>query len=223
MGSNNKSIQIAEYLGTVIFSGFPPVENLAALHHISVSKLMRDFKTAFQTSPYLYFRKLQMEFAEEHIRNTGCSKKEMAFMLGFSNPANYTLCYNRYLRSKTEESWKNVVRNDITENHHMLTSKIPFPVAMLDKNMNYLLACKELLSICNLSGIDLIGKNFFDLFLENVSDSALLKRRALKGEMSSLAGDYDFNIEGNLLKSTVNPWYDDVGEVGGMIIFVTSF
>lgn len=223
MGSNNKSIQIAEYLGTVILSGFPAVENLAALHHISVSKLMRDFKSAFKTSPYLYFRKLQMEFAEEHIRSTGCSKKEMAFMLGFSNPANYTLCYNRYLRNKLEEGSNEKGNDDLTERNHILISQFPLPVAMLDKKMNYLLVSKQLIDVCSLSDIDLIGKNFFDLFPGKGSDLDLLKRRVLKGEIDTLAGDYDFYIDGTLLKSTVNPWYDDVGEVGGMILFVTTY
>lgn len=223
MGSNNKSIQIAEYLSTVILSGFPAVENLAALHHISVSKLMRDFKSAFQTSPYLYFRRLQMEFAEEHIRDTGCSKKEMAFMLGFSNPANYTLCYNRYLRSKEEENSHEKIKDDLTERNNILISQFPLPVAMLDKKMNYLLVSKQLRSVCSLPDVDLIGKNFFDLFPGKGSDLDLLKRRVLKGEIDTLAGDYDFYIDGTLLKSTVNPWYDDVGEVGGMILFVNTY
>lgn len=222
MGSNNKSIQIAEYLGTVILLGFPAVENLAALHHISISKLMRDFKSTFQTSPYLYFRRLQMEFAEEHIRKTGCSKKEMAFMLGFSNPANYTLCYNRYLRNKLEESGNEKV-TDLMERNHILISQFPLPVAMLDKNMNYLLVSKQLISVCSLSDVDLIGKNFFDLFPGKGTDLELLKRKVLKGEIDSLAGDYDFYIDGTLLKSTVNPWYDDVGDFGGMILFVTTY
>jgi len=102
MERNNKSVQIAGHLKTVILSGFPTVESLAALHHISVSKMMRDFKDTFGTGPYLYFRRLQMEFAEEYIRRTGCSKKQMAFVLGFSNPANYTSCYNRYLDNKVK-------------------------------------------------------------------------------------------------------------------------
>ncbi|WP_342328489.1 helix-turn-helix domain-containing protein [Pedobacter sp. FW305-3-2-15-E-R2A2] len=223
MGSNNQSNQIAEYLGTVILSGFPAVENLAALYHISISKLMRDFKSTFQTSPYLYFRRLQMEFAEEYIRSTGCSKKQMAFMLGFSNPANYTLCYNRYLRNKEEKNNHEKANDDLTERNHILISQFPLPVAMLDKNMNYLLVSKQLLSVCSLPDVDLIGKNFFDLFPGKGTDLDLLKRRVLKGEIDTLAGDYDFYIDGTLLKSTVNPWYDDVGEVGGMILFVTTY
>ncbi|RQO70203.1 hypothetical protein DBR43_19410 [Pedobacter sp. KBW06] len=223
MGTNNKSVQIAEYLGTVILSGFPAVENLAGLHHISVSKLMRDFKSTFQTSPYLYFRRLQMEFAEEHIRSTGCSKKQMAFMLGFSNPANYTLCYNRYLRNKGEKNSHEKENEDLTERNHILISQFPLPVAMLDKNMNYLLISKQLISVCNLTDVDLIGKNFFDFFPGKGKDLDLLKRRVLQGEIATLAGDYDFYIDGTLLKSTVNPWYDDVGELGGMILFVTTY
>lgn len=224
MGSNNKSNQIAEYLGTVILSGFPAVENLAALYHISISKLMRDFKNTFQTSPYLYFRRLQMEFAEEHIRNTGCSKKEMAFMLGFSNPANYTLCYNRYLRSKLTAGYNGTAMKDLnlTERNQILISQFPLPVAMLDKNMNYLLVSKPLLKVCGLSDVDLTGKNFFDFFPGKGKGLELLKEKFLQGEMTELPGDYDFDLEDAVLKSTVYPWYDEMGEIGGMIIFLTS-
>src|SRR5215217_7915828 len=73
---NNRIYEVAAYIKSQILSEFPSIEHLVELHGISASKLMRDFKSRFQTSPYLYYRRLQMEFAEEYMDKTKCSKKQ---------------------------------------------------------------------------------------------------------------------------------------------------
>jgi len=220
--ASNKSHQIADYLGTVILSGFPKVEHLSILHNISVSKLMRDFKTTYQTSPYLYFRRLQMEFAEQYISRTGCSKKQMAFMLGFSNPANYTLCYNRYKSSKQEKTGKRTFVADIDEKNKILITQFPLPVAMFDLSMNYLLASTQWMREFGFPEGDPVGLNFFDAFSETSPDLETLKNKIDNGEIGNCAGSYDFYNNGHLIKCIVNLWHNENKEVSGVIIYVAS-
>ncbi|WP_214226223.1 helix-turn-helix domain-containing protein [Pedobacter sp. B4-66] len=216
----NKSHQIADYLGTVILTGFPTVEQLSIQHNISVSKLMRDFKATYQTSPYLYYRRLQMEFAEQYISRTGCSKKQMAFMLGFSNPANYTLCYNRYKRSKGEKIGKRTFVEDIYERNRIFIAQFPMPVAMFDVDMNYLLASEQWMTEFDLHEGDPAGLNFFDLFTEAGSGLEILKDRFSKGTISNCVGTYDFYNKGHLLKCIVNLWRNESDKINGVIIYV---
>lgn len=216
----NKSHQIADYLGTVILSGFPTVEHLSTLHNISVSKLMRDFKATYQTSPYLYYRRLQMEFAEQYISRTGCSKKQMAFMLGFSNPANYTLCYNRYKRSKTEKIGKRTSVEDFNERNKIMIAQFPLPVAMFDLNMNYLLASEQWLIEFDFHEGDLEGISFFDLFTEASPDLEALKSKFSTGKISNCIGNYNFYNKGHLLKCVVNLWHNESEEINGVIMYV---
>lgn len=218
----NKSHQIADYLGTVILSGFPTVEHLSILHNISVSKLMRDFKTTYETSPYLYYRRLQMEFAEQYISRTGCSKKQMAFMLGFSNPANYTLCYNRYKRSKIEKVGKRAIVEDVNERNKIFIAQFPMPVAMFDVNMNYLLASEQWMIEFDFHNADPSGVSFFDLFQETSPDLEALKDKFTKGNISNCVGTYEFNNKGHLLKCIVNLWHNESEEISGVIMYVTS-
>lgn len=220
--AGNKSHQIADYLGTVILSGFPKVEHLSILHNISVSKLMRDFKATYQTSPYLYFRRLQMEFAEQYISRTGCSKKQMAFMLGFSNPANYTLCYNRYKKSKEEKPDKRTFVADIDERNKILISQFPLPVAMFDLSMNYLLASAQWLTVFHFHDGDPVGLNFFEAFSETNSDLETLKTNVDSGKIDDCVGTYNFYTKGNLLRCIVNLWHNENKEVSGFIIYVAS-
>lgn len=96
---HNRIHQVAEYLKTQILNGFPSIESLATLHNLSVSTLMRSFKNTYKVNPYGYYRNLQMDFAQ-NLMKSGCSKKEIASILGFSNPANFSSCFKRYEKTQ---------------------------------------------------------------------------------------------------------------------------
>ena len=88
--------KVVETLRANILNKFPGLSQLAKIHCISVSKLKRDFKLTYNISPYAYYRNLQMEFADYYMSNTKCSKKEIAAMLDFSNPANFYSLYKKF-------------------------------------------------------------------------------------------------------------------------------
>ena len=96
-----KMQEVAETLKTNLLNKFPGLEELASAHFISVSKLKRDFKASFKVSPYVYYRNLQMQFAEKYINQTKCSKKEVASILDFANPANFYSNFKKFKKGNS--------------------------------------------------------------------------------------------------------------------------
>jgi AraC-like DNA-binding protein len=95
-GINPQIKKVADYLETILLTGFPGLALIAEIHYMSVSKLKRDFKLAYGMSPFLYYRKLQMDIAEQFIRKKEYRIGELAIMFNFSNPYNFTACYRRF-------------------------------------------------------------------------------------------------------------------------------
>jgi PAS domain S-box-containing protein len=91
-----KMYEVAESLKANLLNKFPGLEQLANLHLVSVSKLKRDFKAVYNVSPYAYYRNLQMIYANHYINTTKCSKKEIAAILDFSNPANFYSLFKKF-------------------------------------------------------------------------------------------------------------------------------
>lgn len=88
--------KVGEHIRQHIFTPFIGIQDLSKLHFISSAKLKRDFKKLFDTTPFAYYRELQMKFAEHQITNNLASKKELAAQLNFSNPSNFYQCYKRF-------------------------------------------------------------------------------------------------------------------------------
>jgi PAS domain S-box-containing protein len=221
---NNKMPEVAQFLETRLLSGFPSIEYIADLHHISVSKLMRDFKSAFKTSPFIYYRKLQMEYAHQYLHETGCSKKQIALLLGFSNPGNFTSCYNRWIRTQQVRAPKTNCQMNIEDQNRMLINQLPVAIAMVDSEMNYLVVSKKWVTDFNLSGIDLIKKNLFDFFPDKDIKWRRIEKQCLAGEIKNCEKDYfeDKNGKRIWLKWDIRPWYDDYGKIGGLIIYASK-
>jgi len=96
---------VVQTLRSCILTGFPGIANLSKKHFISESKLKRDFKEKYHTTIFSFYRNLQMELADKYIREKRCNKNQMAVMLNFSNPSNFSVCYRNYLK---EISYQNV-------------------------------------------------------------------------------------------------------------------
>ncbi|WP_295718862.1 AraC family transcriptional regulator [Mucilaginibacter sp.] len=88
--------RVAEYLKSILLSKFPGLSHIAEIHFMSASKLKRDFKVAYGVSPFIYFRKLQMDVAEQYLKEKRYRIGELATIFNFSNPYNFTSCYNRF-------------------------------------------------------------------------------------------------------------------------------
>jgi PAS domain S-box-containing protein len=217
--TNNKMQQVAQLLKTQLLSGFPSTEYLANTFLISISKLMRDFKSTFHTTPFIYYRNLQMEFAAQYMQETGCSKKQIALMLGFSNPGNFTSCFNKWVKEQ-RPILDHYYSIDTTTYHKWFISQLPIAIAMVDSAFNFLAVTNQWLMDFGLSDVDIINKNFFEFFSnQNQNWKEILKQclngKAKKGEEAC----YE-TINGKRIwfKRDIKPWYDDQKSIGGIII-----
>jgi AraC-like DNA-binding protein len=88
--------KVAIYLSSILTEEFPGVNFIAEKYFISVSKLKRDFKSAYGVSLFVYYRKLQMDEAGQYLKIKKYRIGELAAMYNFANPYNFTVCYNRF-------------------------------------------------------------------------------------------------------------------------------
>lgn len=85
-----------------LLTGFPGIKNLAQKFSVSETKLKKDFKQYHHTTIFAYYRHLQMELAHAYLTKAHYSKKQVAFLLAFSNPSNFSVCYKKYLKEKIQ-------------------------------------------------------------------------------------------------------------------------
>src|SRR5690554_2031303 len=97
----------------------------------------------------------------------------------------------------------------------------PVALVMLDRSMKVLHATDRLLSLIGQQRADLIGASFYDAWTDasNYRDS---HRHALAGgSVTHLQGTYT-GSEGETrhLSRSINPWFDENGNIGGIIIVI---
>lgn len=99
-----------------------------------------------------------------------------------------------------------------------LIDHIPVPVAMLDRNMNYLGYSRAWLEMYKLNE-EILGKNHYDIFPQIPDVWKKIHQEVLNsGVMQKNDCDY-FTLEDNsevYLKWVVSPWFLENGDVGGL-------
>ena len=80
-----------------LFKGFPGVAWLAKECFVSESSLKRVFFNRHGQTPYVWFRDQQMKIAHDYISRKRLSKKQVANMLSFRNPSNFSLRYRQFV------------------------------------------------------------------------------------------------------------------------------
>jgi AraC-like DNA-binding protein len=222
LACSNKIPEVVSYLRTQIFIGFPKLEYLAKIHLISVSKLMRDFKKEHGTSPFLFFRNLQMEFASKHLKKNGYSKKQLALMLGFSNPANFTTCYNKWQRDQDSLIVADMKEAaSMQDSINLLFNQLPFAVAILDRCLNFV-QVSEKWSCDFLIEQPCIGKNIFEYFPDHSFKWRKILITCLNGQTRRAENDL-IQFENGcsfLLNWEVKPWLDVNKNIIGVIIHI---
>ena len=222
LSPKNKIPQVVLYLKNQLFVGFPKLEYLAKIHLISVSKLMRDFKKEHGTSPFLFFRNMQMEFASKHIKEAGYSKKQLAMILGFSNPANFTTCYNKWLKEQEAINlYGSPHESAISDNIKFLISQLPVSIAILDRNLNFVQFSEKWMSDFSLDPAVLNNKSLFKYFPGNRIKWLKAILECLKGQSKRAIEDLIESNDGScyLINWEMKPWYDTHHTVIGLIIY----
>ncbi|REA56510.1 hypothetical protein DSL64_26700 [Dyadobacter luteus] len=95
--------RIVHHLEENIKNKFPGIEAIASDFYISPTKLKKIFRTFFNTTPLLYFRKLQINYAQKKMEITKVTVKELASELGFKKSNTFSIWFKRYVGKNPNE------------------------------------------------------------------------------------------------------------------------
>jgi len=102
---------------------------------------------------------------------------------------------------------------------------VPIPLAMFDKDLNYVSVSTRWKEEFNMNNLDLIGNNMFDISPDIPEERKEIYKKALLGETYAKE-DFAINIDGKEQLQhydlKVGPWYLTEDEVGGIIISVRN-
>lgn len=211
---------IVQTLKDCLLNGFPGIASIAKKHFVSESKLKRDFKKRYQCSVFSYYRKLQMELADEYLQNKSYNKNQLALMFNFSNPSNFSACYNKFLKEKTSGNAIADARSEKYNIYRTFTEQSLAATAMLDSQLLLMAASQKWIDDYSQDGINIIGQSVFNSLPESANYFHDIYERGLQGE--SCKGEHMFikKDDGSpqWLQEDIVPWFTDHGTVGGIVI-----
>ncbi|MGB1013691.1 MAG: PAS domain-containing sensor histidine kinase [Nannocystaceae bacterium] len=97
----------------------------------------------------------------------------------------------------------------------------PAAVAMFDANLQFLLVSRRWLGDYGLTGQDIVGRSYYDVFPETTERMRVIHRRCLQGKVARRAEDPFRRGDGRTewLRWEIHPWRHLNGELGGILIF----
>jgi PAS domain S-box-containing protein len=219
--ADQQLLDIEQELQNSILGEFPGIEYLAKHYFISQSKLKTDFKAKFNKSIFAYYRHLQMDFAHKFITEKNCSKKQVAALLNFANPSNFSNCYKKYLKEKhTQDLIDNLTRTN-DDRFKIFVTQSPFAIAMFDKQLVFQAASQRFIDDYHLHHQPLTGTHLSAIFPNNDQKWTKIYKGALKGEIYH--GEDAFIERENKsplwIRYDVRPWYDSHHQIGGIFIY----
>jgi len=119
-------------------------------------------------------------------------------------------------RKKAEEALQ---RSERTLN--LFADFVPAPVAMFDRNMQYIAASRRYLADFRLGDQDLVGRSHYEVFPEIPERWKEIHRRCLAGAIEKADEDPFPRADGTLdwVRWEIHPWHEKSGEIGGIIWF----
>jgi len=220
--------EVVETLRSCILTAFPGIAHLAKKHFISESKLKRDFKVKYDSTIFSYYRNLQMELAEKYLAEKRCNKNQIAVMLNFSNPSNFSACYKKYANEKSTRELIADIDKEHDERYQTFIEQAPVEIAMLDNNLLYLAASQKWTEDHQLQNIHFLGKSIFEISPVTKLKFSNILYDCLKGQTNRCDEALIERLDGLplWLRWEVKPWYKRNKEIGGLLMYtedITAF
>ena len=117
---------------------------------------------------------------------------------------------------------------EVTRKEAMMQSfvtDVPIPLAMFDKDLNYVSVSNKWREEFNMNDVDIIGNNLFTVSPDIPKEREKIYENALLGK-TYINGDFKLKVDGQQeiqhYDLKVGPWYLTEDEVGGLIISVQN-
>jgi PAS domain S-box-containing protein len=211
--------KVVHVLKSNMLSTFPGIGSLAKKHFMSESKLKRDFKERYGKPIFSYYRSLQMELAHQYLSEKSYNKNQIAFILNFSNPSNFSQCYRRHLLEKKTKELCIGLENAVDEKYKTFIGQAPVTLAMIDTKFNFL-AVSEKWEIDYGDFGEFIGKNLLDIMPDAKFSDVNLLTRCLVGHTNVCDEIFQEKSDGapGWIRWDIRPWHNAQGEIGGLLI-----
>ncbi|MEM8598480.1 MAG: response regulator [Bacteroidota bacterium] len=98
---------------------------------------------------------------------------------------------------------------------------MPYPVAMVDREMRYLAVSQRWLRDYRLTERDILGQSHYEVFPETPGAWKAVHQRCLSGSVESSDGEAFQRADGRIdwIRWEVRPWNTSEGDVGGLVIY----
>lgn len=215
---------VVETLKDNILNHFPGIPQLSKKHFISESKLKRDFKEKYHTTVFNYYRDLQMELAHQYITEKKYNKGQVAVLLNFSNPSNFSACYNKYLQASAARRLMDKIKKEYKDRYKILVEQTPIAIALVDTDLRFFAVSQKWISDYNLANKDFIGERLYDVFPGSEITYSDMFASCLKGDINKCDEGFIDTLDGRpaWMRWDICPWHNDAGVVGGLSILMEN-
>ncbi|MEO7283875.1 PAS domain-containing protein [Gelidibacter sp.] len=139
-------------------------------------------------------------------------------MFNFSNPSNFSTCYNKYLINQEETKANHQAKLDNEDLYNPHKNQTKLAVGVLDNNLCFLDVSENWIKYHGLKRVELVGSNI--LTVQNISQNLKLNlTKSLKGIVHEV--EEHFTTENGLSNWTnwnISPWQNARGVVQGLIL-----
>jgi len=215
---------VIQTLRSCLLTVFPGIPQLSKKHFVSESKLKRAFKEKFNTTIFSYYRHLQMEIAHAYLTEKKCNKGQMAAMLNFSNPSNFSACYQKYLKEHSANQLIREIRKENDERYQAFIEQSPMALAMVDTDLCFITASKKWIFEFNLQNTGFIGKCIFEMYDGFEPKYGEILNWCLQGNSKSCDEEFVERPDGSTawMKWDIRPWYKSKNTVGGLLVLIEN-